>query len=149
MKRTKKLMKKISVVSLILLTTTLATATLISFFGSVEITLNVSQPIKLDGHRWDVPIHEQINAVGGYTTYSNITHVLSNSGPNNRSYVFNINGEPDLVGINISIVDPITHAPVSFSPLYSMTNVSFVFRFEVSDLIEERPYNITATLVLA
>jgi len=73
MKRTT---KTLGAVGALLLAATLVSATLLTYFGSVQTTMNVQQSVVVDGNNWDHPILQTIDATGGcdYCYQHNITN---------------------------------------------------------------------------
>jgi len=74
----KRMAKGIFAVLIIALATTLVSATLLSSFGTVETTIDVSQSVTIDGHDWDDPV---THAIGGYAGCCHcFEHTVANNG---------------------------------------------------------------------
>jgi len=81
----------------------LATAQLLDIFGSVKTTANVRQSIQIDGHNFNEPIFEEIDATGG-CCYC-IEHEITNYGCEGIWLDWEHDGIPDLEGIDIMFLE--------------------------------------------
>ena len=90
-------------VTMVVLLSSLATAGLLSYFGKITTTANVSQSVQIDGHNWDEPITEQLDATGG-CCYC-FEHEVTNNGCEPIYLEFISWGSPDLVGIDVSLTE--------------------------------------------
>lgn len=146
MKKLTKVAKIVLATGMILCLTTLVTGTLLTYFAEVTTTLNVTQAVTVDGNDWNVPIIEgPFTAAGGDITYS-ATHIIVNHGTHDVSLAWTYTGDPDLIGITVTAVDPDTHVPISLDPLTAESSVSFVFEYNIAELIQPGTYTVTATL---
>jgi len=74
----KNMARGIFAVLIIALATTLVSATLLSSFGTVETTIDVSQSVTIDTHDWNVPV---THAIGGYAGCCHcFEHTVTNNG---------------------------------------------------------------------
>ena len=89
-----------AVMAAIVISTIMVSATLLSFFGEIETTMNVEQAVMIDGHNWDVPVTHEFDAIGG-CTYC-FEHTIINQGCQGIWLDWCNFGEPDLEGIDIS-----------------------------------------------
>jgi hypothetical protein len=56
----------------------IASAALLSYYATIESTVNVAQGILVDGHGYETPITEEVSAVGGGIVYA--VHTIQNLG---------------------------------------------------------------------
>ena len=97
----RKLTKILIVVSVLALTATLAGASLLEYFGSVQTTINVSQAVKIDGKDWyDTSITKTIDGVAGERYYSD-QHQITNDGGQDAILTWNNEFLPDSDGVTI------------------------------------------------
>lgn len=96
----KKTAKVMFVVLVIALASTLVSAGLLSYFGEVQTTIDVSQSVKIDGQNWDVPIEHEFDGTGG-CCYC-FEHTLTNDGCDGI-WLDWIHEGPDLEGITVEI----------------------------------------------
>ena len=97
----RKLTKILIVVSVLALTATLAGASLLEYFGSVQTTINISQAVKIDGKAWDdITIKETINGTAGYIYYSD-QHKITNDGGQDAILTWNNEFIPNSDGVTI------------------------------------------------
>ena len=136
--------KILGIASIILLASTLVGATLLTQFGTVETTMNVTQALTIDGNDWNVPVTETIDATGGTTCYSG-THTLSNAGDSDMAISWTYSGIPDLIGISIQCIDTGTGLPVTTVP--GGQSIVVEFEYILDPLITPGIYTITETLV--
>jgi len=95
--------KKLLLVAIsMIVASTLVSATLLNNFGSIRTTMNVEQSVQIDGHNYDEPVEHQIDAIGG-CCYC-FEHEVTNQGCEGIWLDWEHYGEPDLDGIDISIV---------------------------------------------
>lgn len=102
-KYSKKAMKIGIAVAIVMVTATLVGATLLSFFGEVETTMNVQQSVTIDGNNWDTPVtHNILDAYGG-CCYC-FEHTISNNGCEPIMLGWDHWGVPDIEGISVKMV---------------------------------------------
>ena len=134
-------------ICLLVAATAIAGATLITYFAQVNTTLHVTQAVTIDGHDWQTPIIEEFTAAGGDTTYSTTTHSITNNGQQNVVLTWAITGTPDVEGISVTVVDPVSHNPINLNPLTHGATVSFIFKYTLDELVAAGDYSISAKLV--
>jgi len=83
----------------ILVSVSLASASLLSYFGKITTTVDVQQSIQIDGMNWDEPLTEEIEAIGG-CCYC-FEHEVTNQGCEPMMLDWDIWGTPDLEGIDV------------------------------------------------
>ena len=84
-----------------IISVTLVTATLLSYFGQVHTTANVRQSVVMDGNNWNVPISHSFEATGG-CNYC-FEHNITNRGCDGIWLTFNHEGYPDMIGIDVTV----------------------------------------------
>jgi hypothetical protein len=85
------------------------TGALIEVFGTITVTANVGQAVKLDGHMWNEPIIATYNTMGGCCFCEE--HQITNKGCNGVWLDFDEYGKPDLEGITIHYYYPESEEP--------------------------------------
>lgn len=85
----------------LLVATTLVGATLISYFGKVETTMNVAQSVQIDGKDWNEPITYDLSDAQAGCCYC-YEHTVTNNACEPIELVFNHVGVPNLAGIDVS-----------------------------------------------
>jgi len=81
---------------------TCVSATLLTYLGETQITMNVKQSIKIDGNDWDVPVVADLGDVyAGCIACSQ--HTLTNDGCEGVWLHWDSWGEPDMEGITVTM----------------------------------------------
>lgn len=92
--------KKIIAVFCIILTATLVSATILPFFGEINATINVKQPIKIDGRDFDNPITYGIEGYPGIIC-DDTNHYITNDGNTPVSLYWDHIITPDDGGVEV------------------------------------------------
>ena len=91
----------ITALVLVIATSLVVSAGLLSYFGKVETTMSVQQSVVLDGLNWDEPVTATIeDAVGGCCYCSE--HWVENRGCEGIWLEFNEYGVPDMEGVDVN-----------------------------------------------
>ena len=144
----RKLTKILIVVGVLSLTATLVGAELLTYFGSVETTINVtSAMITIDGNSYDTPVTDEFNAASGYTNYGPV-HTIYNNGDHSVSLNWNfISVPPEGMGTITAVTNDVSHAPINMSSIEPGAT-QFVFAYVIGNTVPEGYiYTVTATLV--
>jgi len=95
----KKITKLIAVISVMILSTTVASSVIFSF--SSETTVTAKQSVVIDGKNWDNTIHHEISLFGGCSKC--FKHTISNRGRKDIKLQWEITGTPDMEGVKVTI----------------------------------------------
>ena len=98
--------KVILAVFVALMFASVATASLLSYYGKVTTTATVSQSVLLDGEDYTVPLTNEFDVIGGDCKWS--CHLLENTGNKNAPITFDTQYSPDGIGITTKYYTP-TH----------------------------------------
>lgn len=99
--RSKRRTKYLTVMLVLIVSATLVSATLLTYFGEVQTTITVQQSIQIDGNNWDAPILHEFEGVGG-CCYC-FEHEITNNGCDGIWLDWNHWGVPDMEGIEVGM----------------------------------------------
>ena len=105
-KISKKLGRRSKIGLAILITTMfigVASAGLLTYFGKVETTMNVTQSVQIDGQNWDQPITHTLEDAQAGCCYC-FEHEITNNGCEAIALEWTHWGIPDMIGIDVTMV---------------------------------------------
>jgi len=100
--RTKKLGKLGLIAVVLIACSVIASATLLTFFGKIETTVNIEQSVQIDGNNWNEAITHDLDGVGG-CCYC-FEHEIVNNGCQPIMLDWEIWANPNMDGITVSFI---------------------------------------------
>jgi hypothetical protein len=140
MKKTKLLM----IAGILLLATTLVSATIATNYGVIQTNIHVKNPILVDKEPWDGPIVHEIDEFPGTTVQ--YTHTFENIGPLELLFEWEHTGTPDLEGIDIELTAHGEPLGLQFT-LEPNESLDITFRFVLWNTLAPGDYVVESHLI--
>jgi hypothetical protein len=151
--------KKTAILALtLILCIGIVSAGLLSYYATIETTVNVAQGILVDGQGYETPITETITGAGGKKLYT--WHTITNLGDSPATVTFSSAIEPDDGGVTVEYFEntavlilqnkePIgtDHWPIIYDDTkailtYNLIGKNFVYTLEAFELNPDTEYSL-------
>jgi len=139
----KKTQKVVLATVIMLVATTLVSASLMTSYGNITSTLEIKSPVLIDGEPWTTPLSHSFIGYGGDTFV--FTHTLTNDGPRELLFEWEHIGTPDLEGIDIDLTVNGEPLGLQFS-LEPKESIDVTFTFSMYSMIQPNTYIIESYL---